>query len=62
MAKNSTHISCTSFDSHKEKNMKEKSEQGEVPSSSVIQNILNFSKVLRVKKSHEVGIVEFMLN
>jgi hypothetical protein len=69
MAKNSTHISCASFLAHNEKDLpagqagrKEKAEPGLAPCEAVIQNILNFSKALRVKKSHGVGIVEFVLN
>lgn len=69
MAKNSTHISCTSFLPPNEKDlptgqagMKEKAEPGYVPGEAVIQNILNFSKALRMKRSQAIGIVEFVLN
>lgn len=69
MAKNSTHISCTSFFAHNEKDlpsglvgMKDKAESGYLPGESAIQNILNFSKALRMEKSKDVGVVEFVLN
>ena len=42
--------------------MKEKAEPGYIPGEAVIQNILNFSKVLRMKRSPAIGIIEFILN
>jgi len=33
-----------------------------VPTNSVIQNILNYSKALRINKSKAVGIIENVLN
>lgn len=62
MAKNSTHTSYASFVPHTEKDMRQKTESGSNLSEAVIQNILNFSKALRVKNSREVGIIEFVLN
>ena len=62
MAKNSTHISCAPFLSPNEKDMKGKAETGDAPGEAVIQNILNFSKALRAKRSRRIGIVEFVLN
>ncbi|MBI4945641.1 MAG: hypothetical protein HY840_04480 [Bacteroidetes bacterium] len=62
MAKNSTHISCASFFPFNEKYLKGKTESCDMPGEAVIQNILRFSKALRVKKSRGVGLVEFVLN
>lgn len=61
MEKNSTHFSNASFIPHEEKDMKENTSQ-EIPGDAVIQNILNFSKAFRIKKSATIGIVELVLN
>ena len=34
----------------------------EVPHEAVIQNILNFSKTLKVGLSERIGMIEFVLN
>ena len=61
MQKNSTHFSNASFIPHEKKDMKEHSSQ-ELPGDAVIQNILNFSKALRIKKSAAIGAIELVLN
>jgi len=61
MAKNSTLFSNVSFIPHDEKDMKENSSQ-EFPSDAVINNILSFSKALKIEKSREVGLIEVVLN
>ena len=68
MAKNSTHISNAFLFSHNEDLitgqacMKGKTEPSYVPGEAAIHNILHYSKALRMKKSKEVGVVEFVLN
>ena len=72
MQKNFTHFSNGSFIPHDEKDLKETpsspsrsamAQQGqEVPSDETIQNILNFSKSLEMKKSISVGLIEVVLN
>ena len=61
MQKNSTLFSHASFIPHDEKDMKENSSQ-ELPGDAVIQNILNFSKALKIEKSCQVGLIEIVLN
>ena len=64
MEKDFTLFSNASFNSHSEKDLKEKTlldiEMG--PSGVVINNILSFSKVLKIEKSREVGLIEIVLN
>ncbi|MBI4930316.1 MAG: hypothetical protein HY841_06105 [Bacteroidetes bacterium] len=61
MQKNSTHFPNASFIPHDKKDMKEISSL-ELPSDAVIQNIINFSKALKISKSREVGLIEIILN
>jgi hypothetical protein len=60
MAKTFTHCTSTSFISPK-KNLKEDFPP-ELPKMEVIKNILNFSKALKVHKSHLAGNISFVLN
>ena len=61
MAKNSTLFSNEpSFISENPEKLKE--QISESPSDQVIQNILNFSKALKVHKSSTAGVVEIVLN
>ena len=64
MAKNSTLFSNLSFISRGEKNLKENSSLDNQfsPGDTVIANILNFSKALKVEKSRECGLIEMVLN
>ena len=65
MEKNSTLISFTSSVGS-EKNLSANhlhtSDDSACPSSNVIQNILNYSKALRINKSKAIGDVEVVLN
>ena len=63
MAKNSTLFS-NAFISRTEKNLKEKpgSDDQYSPSESVLNNILNFAKALKVVRVPEVGLIEVVLN
>ena len=66
MAKNSTLFSNASFIFRGEKNLKEKTNRQSAdemsPSDAVINNILSFSKALKIKKSREIGMIEMVLN
>ncbi|MBI3500410.1 MAG: hypothetical protein HY063_01335 [Bacteroidetes bacterium] len=61
MAKTSTHFPITSFIDSNKKNVKEVSLNNN-PNEETIQNILNFSKALCVKKLRAAGLVEIVLN
>lgn len=59
MVKTSTLVSSTlSLKTTKNKQHAEMPVENYEPSESVIQNILNFSKSLTVKKSNSVGFIE----
>lgn len=62
MAKNSTLFSNTPFISDTKKKLKEDALNCESPSDAVIQNILNFSKALKIERSKSIGFVETVLN
>jgi len=61
MEKKSTHIS-SAFISHRKKNLKQQVDICEAPRWEVIQNILNYSKALRIQQSHSAGLIEIILN
>ena len=61
MAKNFTLFSNESFISDSTQKLKE-DVFAQLPSDAVIQNILNFSKALKIEKSKSAGIVEMILN
>ena len=62
MAKNFTLYSSESFISNNPKKLKEIVSGSDSPGETVIQNILNFSKALKIEKSQMVGLVEMILN
>ena len=67
MAKNSTLFSNASFISHREKDLKEKNNPDNYrdemcPGDALINNILSFSKALKIEKSREIGTIRMMLN
>ena len=64
MQKNSTHFSNASVIPHDEKDMKEISSQeyDSYPGDAVINNILNFSKALKIERSRDAGLIEMVLN
>jgi hypothetical protein len=51
-----------SFTSNNKKIVKEEPFPELNPRDAVIQNILNYSKALRIKKSEMGGLIEVMLN
>ena len=61
MQKNSTHFHEASIIPHDENDMMESLSQ-EMPGDTVIQNILNYSKALKVEKSPSAGVIEIILN
>lgn len=66
MEKNSTLFSFTSSANHKKdlsgNHPNISGDSAVLPGSHVIQNILNYSKALRIEKSKAVGSVEVVLN
>ena len=64
MQRNFTHFSNASFVPHEDEDLKEISSQDITasPSDEVINNILNFSRALKVERSQSVGSVEIVLN
>jgi hypothetical protein len=61
MYKNFTLFPIASYLSHDKKDLKE-NVSDEIPGDAVIQNILNFSKALKVEKSTSAGSIEIILN
>lgn len=51
-----------SFTSNDKKIVKEESLPELNPGNAVIQNILNYSKALRIRKSEMTGLIEVVLN